>query len=150
LTSSLTWQKRYSGSPALSSPISNCQSSRQRHAREEKDTKIAQAEARERHMAEEESQLAQTVATQYRDNKTENKEVEKTIRENETTWNKALEKLKADLPPGEAEAQLKGTTLLQLTDTAAQIAVPSTFAVAWLERRLYGQTPFNLGSEQYG
>jgi hypothetical protein len=90
-------------------------------------------------MAEEESQLAQTVATQYRDNKTENKEVEKTIRENETTWNKALEKLKADLPPGEAEAQLKGTTLLQLTDTAAQIAVPSTFAVAWLERRLYGQ-----------
>jgi hypothetical protein len=81
----------------------------------------------------------QNVATQDRDNITENKETEKTTRENQTTWELTLEKLKADLPLGEAEARLTGTTLLQVTDTAAQISVPNPFAVAWIERRLYGQ-----------
>jgi hypothetical protein len=79
------------------------------------------------------------VATQDRDNNTENKETERTIRENQTTWNKTLEKLQAALPPGEAEARLTGTTLLQITDTAARIAVPSTTALLWLERRMYSQ-----------
>ena len=55
------------------------------------------------------------------------------------TWNQALEKLKADLPSGEVDIRLKGTTLLQVTDTVARIAVPSAFALAWLERRMYGQ-----------
>jgi hypothetical protein len=81
----------------------------------------------------------QNVATLYRENNTENKKTEKTDRENETTWNLAVEKLKQDLPPGEAEARLKGTTLLQVTDTAARIGVPNPFAIAWLERRMYGQ-----------
>ena len=81
----------------------------------------------------------QTVATQDRDNITENKETEETSRENQTTWNKTLEKLQAALPPGEAQARLTGTTLLQVTDTAARILVPSTTALLWLERRLYGQ-----------
>jgi hypothetical protein len=54
-------------------------------------------------------------------------------------WSKALEQLKEALPLGEAEARLRGTTLVQVTDTAARILVPSGFALAWLERRLYGQ-----------
>jgi phage replication O-like protein O len=110
---------------------------RQRHIREKKDTKPVQAPAKatsdvasEQRLLEEEPQRAQNVLT-------EQKEPEKTDRENETTWNKALERLKADLPSREVEAWLKGTTLLQLTDTAAQILVPSTNALLWLERRLY-------------
>jgi phage replication O-like protein O len=110
---------------------------RQRHIREKKDTKPVQAPAkatsdvaREQRLLEEEPQRAQNVLT-------EQKEPEKTDRENETTWNKALERLKADLPSREVEAWLKGTALLQLTDTAAQILVPSTNALLWLERRLY-------------
>jgi hypothetical protein len=81
----------------------------------------------------------QTVATQDRENNTENKETEETTRENQTTWNKTLERLQEALPHGEAEARLTGTTLLQVTDTAARILVPSTTALLWLERRLYGQ-----------
>jgi hypothetical protein len=81
----------------------------------------------------------QNVATQDRDNNTENKEIEKTTRENQKTWDEALEKLRADLPLGETAARLTGTTLLQVTDTVAQIGVPNPFAIAWLERRLYGQ-----------
>jgi hypothetical protein len=81
----------------------------------------------------------QNVATQDRDNNTENKETEKTSRENQTTWDKTLERLKEALPPGEAEARLTGTTLLQVTDTAACIGVPNALNVVWLERRIYRQ-----------
>jgi hypothetical protein len=81
----------------------------------------------------------QTVATQDRENNTENKETEETSRENQTTWDKTLERLQEALPHGEAEARLTGTTLLQVTDTAARILVPSTTALLWLERRLYGR-----------
>jgi hypothetical protein len=79
----------------------------------------------------------QNTATQYRENNTENKETEETTRENQTTWDKTLERLKEALPHGEAEARLTGTTLLQVTDTAARIMVPSANALLWLERRLY-------------
>jgi hypothetical protein len=81
----------------------------------------------------------QTVATQDRDYNTENEETEETTRENHTTWDKTLELLKEALPQGEAEARLTGTTLLQVTDTAAQILVPSVNALLWLERRMYRQ-----------
>jgi hypothetical protein len=111
---------------------------RQRHVREKKDTKITQGQAKEQRMAEE-SQQAQNVPALYRDNNTENKETEKTSRENEVIWVKTLEQLKADLPQEEAEAKLTGTTLIEVTDTAARIGVNNPFAVAWLERRLYGQ-----------
>jgi hypothetical protein len=80
----------------------------------------------------------QNVATQYRDNNTENEETEKTDRKNQKTWDEALAKLQADLPPGEA-ARLNGTTLIEVTDTAARIGVNNPFAIAWLERRMYGQ-----------
>jgi hypothetical protein len=85
------------------------------------------------------TQWQQNVAAQDRENIPENKETEITSRENQTTWNKTLEKLRAALPPGEAEARLTGTTLIQVTDTAARIAVPSATALLWLERRMYRQ-----------
>jgi hypothetical protein len=88
------------------------------------------------------TQWRQNVPTHNRDYNTETKETEKTDRENEMVWQKTIEKVRADLPAsdaGEGERQLKGTTLLQVTDTAAQIGVPNPFAIAWLERRLYRQ-----------
>jgi hypothetical protein len=42
----------------------------------------------------------------------ENKEAEKTDRENQTTWTKTLEELKEALNFEEVEARLYGTTLL--------------------------------------
>jgi hypothetical protein len=81
----------------------------------------------------------QNVGTLNRDNNTENKETEKTSRENQKTWDLTIEKLKADLPHGEAEARLTGTTLIEVTDTAARIGVDNPFAIPWLERRMYAQ-----------
>jgi hypothetical protein len=54
-----------------------------------------------------------------------------------TTWELALEKLQESLPLGESAAHLTGTTLLQVTDTAAYIEVPNPQALVWLERRMY-------------
>jgi hypothetical protein len=81
----------------------------------------------------------QNVAAHNRENNTENKETEKTRRENQKTWEEAIEKLQADLPLGETAARLNGTTLIEVTDTVARIGVDNPFAIAWLERRLYGQ-----------
>jgi hypothetical protein len=81
----------------------------------------------------------QNVPTQDRDYNTETKQTEKTSRENETTWNKTLENLQADLPGKEVAARLTGTTLIEVTDTAARIGVASPNASVWLERRMYGQ-----------
>jgi hypothetical protein len=47
--------------------------------------------------------------------------------------------VKKDLPLGETADQLAGTALIEVTDTKALIFVPNRTAVAWLERRLYGQ-----------
>jgi hypothetical protein len=81
----------------------------------------------------------QNAPTQYRDNNTENKEREKTDRENQETWDKAVEQVKRDLPLGESEARLAGTALVEVTETAARIRVNNPVALAWLERRMYGQ-----------
>jgi hypothetical protein len=80
-----------------------------------------------------------TTLDTHRDNNTENKEIENTDRENQTIWEKALEQVKIDLPLGETEERLTGTSLIEITDTAATIFVPNRFTIAWLERRLYGQ-----------
>jgi hypothetical protein len=85
------------------------------------------------------TQWRQNVPTHNRDYNTENRETEKTSRENETVWQKALEQVKGNLPLGETAAQLTGTTLIEVTDTKAKIVVPNTNALAWLERRLYRQ-----------
>jgi hypothetical protein len=84
----------------------------------------------------------QTVATpdSHRENNREDRETEITDqRENHETWEKALEQVKKDLPPGETADRLNGTTLIEVTDTAALIFVPNRTAGAWLERRLYRQ-----------
>jgi hypothetical protein len=82
----------------------------------------------------------QNAATLNRDNNTENKEAEKTDqRENQATWDKALEQVKKDLPRGETADRLSGTALIEVTNTKAMIFVPNRTAVAWLERRLYSQ-----------
>jgi hypothetical protein len=136
---------------------------RARHkARETKDRKTGQAVARDRRVGEQAQTVAtdseQTVPTETaqcqqnasteleqsgptdpRENIPEKKETEKTDRENQTIWNKALENLRADLPEEEVAARLTGTTLIKVTDTAATIFVPKRFAIPWLERRLYSQ-----------
>jgi hypothetical protein len=83
----------------------------------------------------------QNVATPdtHRENNTEKKEPEKTDRENQETWDKALEQVTSNLPPGETADRLTGTALVEVTETAALIFVPNRFAVPWLERRLYSQ-----------
>jgi hypothetical protein len=81
----------------------------------------------------------QNVVSQDRDNNTENIETEKTNRENQTIWSKTLEKMKEAQPLEEAHPRLTGTTLIEVTDTAARIGVNNPFAIAWLERRMYGQ-----------
>jgi hypothetical protein len=105
---------------------------RQHHARKKKDVRVAQAEPRKQHMPKEEFQQARNFPT-------EKKETEKTSRENESTWNKTLENLQADSLQEEVAARLTGTTLIEVTETVARIGVPNAFAIAWLERRLYGQ-----------
>jgi hypothetical protein len=115
----------------------NYQTSRQPQAKEAKDTQIAQAEARQRHLAEEE----------YRRVKAETKAqlLEQYPPQliggdgltTESVWEITLKRLKEQVPAATYETWLKDTVLLQVTDQAAQIAVPNAFAIAWLERRLY-------------
>jgi hypothetical protein len=85
------------------------------------------------------TQWKQNEPTQYRENNRKKKETEKTDRENQKTWNKAVEQVKKDLPLGETEDRLAGTTLLEVTETTALIGVANRFTIPWLERRLYGQ-----------
>jgi hypothetical protein len=86
------------------------------------------------------TERAQNVATHNRDNNTENKEIEKTDqRGNQTIWTKTLEQLRETQPVEEVEARLTGTTLIEVTDTAARIGVNNPFAIAWIERRMYQQ-----------
>jgi hypothetical protein len=47
--------------------------------------------------------------------------------------------VKKDLPLGETEDRLAGTTLLEVTETVARIGVANPYALALLERRLYSQ-----------
>jgi hypothetical protein len=81
----------------------------------------------------------QNVVTIYIGNYTENKETEKTSRENQTIWESTVEQVKKDLPLGETAERLAGTALIAVTDTAATISVPNRNALPWFERRLYGQ-----------
>jgi hypothetical protein len=85
------------------------------------------------------TQWRQNVPTHNREYNTENKQTEKTDRENQKTWNKTLEQVKKDLPLGEPEDRLAGTALIEVTETAARIRVNNPSALAWLERRMYGQ-----------
>jgi hypothetical protein len=85
------------------------------------------------------TQWKQNAATHTRENNTENKEEEKTIREYKTIWENAREQITKDLPIGETADRLAGTTLIEVTETVATIFVPNRTALPWFERRLYGQ-----------
>jgi hypothetical protein len=84
---------------------------------------------------------AQNVATPdtHRENNRENQETERTDRENQETWNNAVEQIKKDLLLGETADRLAETALIEVTETKAVIGVASPNALAWLERRLYSQ-----------
>jgi phage replication O-like protein O len=127
-------------------PPSISQRHRPRHIREKKGTKPVHAEPREQQMPKEEYRQVKEEASSEAAETTEplpEQGPPQLVGEDELTtadvWSKALEQLKEALPLGEAESRLRGTTLVQVTDTKAKILVPSAFAVAWLERRLYGQ-----------
>jgi hypothetical protein len=82
----------------------------------------------------------QNVAAHNRDNNRENKEAEKTDqKENQSIWTKTLDQLKEAQPLEDVAARLNGTTLIEVTNTAARIGVDNPSAIAWLERRMYGQ-----------
>jgi hypothetical protein len=85
------------------------------------------------------TQWKQNVGTLYRENNTENKETEKTDRENQSVWQQTVEKVQEGLPTRETAAKLSGTALIEVTDTCARIGVPNSQVLVWLERRLYGQ-----------
>jgi phage replication O-like protein O len=57
----------------------------------------------------------------------------------ESAWSLILQHLKGQVSADTYETRLKDTILLQVTDSAARIAVPSRTVLAWLERRMYGQ-----------
>jgi hypothetical protein len=119
-------------------PPRNPKQSRRRHTRKVQDTVIAAHSTQT--VATEKVERAQNVGTLYRENNTEKKDTETTDqRENQKTWDKALEQVKKDLPLGETEARLAGTTLIEVTGTVARIGVANPFAIALLERRLYSQ-----------
>jgi hypothetical protein len=117
----------------------------QHKGRKAKNIKTPQARPRQRYMAEEKPQEVQNVSTtpcqcpQNVVTHTGEHIPEKTDRENQETWNKAVEQVKQDLSVGEAGARLAGTVLLEVTETAARIGVRNPFAIPWLERRLYRQ-----------
>jgi hypothetical protein len=113
-------------------PPRNAERHQQSSHRGKRHSKGIRAEPKNQHVPTEEPQTAQIVSTEQREPK-------ETSRENQTTWDLALQKLKDDLPPGETAARLNGTTLIEVTDTAARILVPNPFAIPWLERRFYGQ-----------
>jgi replication protein O len=119
----------------------NPKRSRRRQAREVQDTVIATQSTQTG--ATVKVERAQNEPTLYKENNAENaenKEREKTDqRENQEAWQKAVEQVTSDLPLGETADRLAGTTLIAVTETTATIGVANPFAIAWLERRLYGQ-----------
>jgi hypothetical protein len=108
-------------------PPRNYQRSRQQRAKEAKGTKIAQAEAREVKAVAKEQLLEQHPP----------QPIGEEGLTTESVWDLTLKGLKEQVPEAAYETWLKDAVLLQVTDRAAQIAVPSAFAVAWLERRMY-------------
>jgi hypothetical protein len=76
----------------------------------------------------------------HRDYNRESKETEKIDqKENQIIWSKTIDQLKETQPLEDVAARLSGTTLLEISDTAARIGANNPLAIAWLERRMYGQ-----------
>jgi Bacteriophage replication protein O len=84
-------------------------------------------------------QHAQNIPTAQKEPENTNRPTPEEIRANEAMWQNVVEQVTRSLLPGESAARLTGTTLLQVTETAAWIGVANSTAIPWLERRLYGQ-----------
>jgi Bacteriophage replication protein O len=84
------------------------------------------------------SQRAQNVPTEQREPENINRPTPEERRANEAMWQNVVEQVTRSLLLGESAARLIGTTLLQVTETAAWISVANPSAIPWLERRLYG------------
>jgi hypothetical protein len=115
----------------------NYQSSRQHQAGEEGEAKIAQAEARKRRMAEEEHRRVKAETKAQLLEQYLPQPIGQEGLTTESVWDLTLMRLKEQVPVATYETWLKDTVLLQVTDLVAKILVPSPFAIAWLERRMY-------------
>jgi phage replication O-like protein O len=119
----------------------NHQGSKRHKAKEEKNKKIVQADPEEQPIVDtdEEPQKVKTTTTEQLLEEYTPQPIGEEGLTTESAWNLILQQLKGQVSVDTYETRLKGTILLQLTDSAARIAVPSSAALAWLERRLYGQ-----------
>jgi hypothetical protein len=120
-------------------PPKNYQSSQQQ-AKGEREAKIAQAEVRERRMAEEEYRRVKAETKAQLLKQYPPQPIGEEGLTTESVWDLTLQRLKEQVPAATYETWLQDTVLLQVTDQAAQIAVSSAFAIAWLERRMYRET----------
>jgi hypothetical protein len=118
-------------------PPRNYQSSHQQQAKEGREAKIVQAEARERYLAEEEYRRVQVETKAHLLEQYPPQPIGEEGLTTASVWDLTLQRLKEQIPAATYETWLKDTVLLRVTDRAARIVVPSAFAVAWLERRLY-------------
>jgi hypothetical protein len=84
-------------------------------------------------------QPAQTVPTAQREPENSDSTTPEEKKAYEATWEKVVAHVTRDNPQEEVTARLAGTALVAITDTVAWISVATPTAVAWLERRLYGQ-----------
>jgi hypothetical protein len=117
----------------------NHRKSRQRQAKEGREAKAAQAEARQRYLAEEEYRRVKAETKAQLLEQYPPQPIGEGGLTTEGVWDMTLKRLKEQVPAATYETWLKDTVLLHVTDQAAQIAVPSAFAIAWLERRMYPQ-----------
>jgi phage replication O-like protein O len=70
---------------------------------------------------------------------TEPVELPQPDRKTQEIWQQTVAQLQHPVPAGETTDRFAGTMLLEVTATKAVIFVPNHNALAWLERRLYGQ-----------
>lgn len=119
-------------------PPRNYESPKQKKAKSEKDTQLAQREAKERQLVEAEYRRVKAEAKEQLLQEFPPKPVGEGLNTH-TAWEQALQKLKDQVGVANYETWVKDTVLLEVTDRAAKIAAGSAFQVAWLERKLYPQ-----------
>ena len=120
-------------------PPRNYESSKQRAVGETRQQKVNKAELERRRDAEAEYRKAKEGAIQQIREQYPPQPIGDEGMTTESVWNLTLNQLKEQVPEDTYETRLKDTVLLQVTELVARIAVPSAFAVAWLERRMYRQ-----------
>jgi hypothetical protein len=95
-----------------------------------------QQELEQQRQATEQFQKAREEARQRLIEKHPPQPIEGTEHTTQSAWGKVLGTLQEQVSPAQFNSLLKDTLLLQVTDTAARIGVPSTFTGVLLERKL--------------